>query len=338
MKRLLTIIFITGSLIAFSQPIITSSTNMLMVGDITYSVYGDTNIVEGNSGANQNWNFGSIASSGSPFITKYISPVGTPYESNFPIANLCAQLTNGGVTSYQYYKTDSSNISYYGFASPSLIYLQSDPIIQNHFPITYNSIFSDSFAAHYTTNSIDVYRIGSSTLIVDGYGSLTTPTGIYQNVLRVKSVQNYIDTFMNSTTLIGTGAALITSYYWVSAVTKSELLFVYYANSIALGQSNYSKMVVYYPGIVNGVSELNNQLKFSLFPNPATNNIKLSTTANTSITQINLADILGKNYMLNYKKENNDFIVDVSELPTGMYFLQATTNNGILYKKVLIER
>jgi Secretion system C-terminal sorting domain len=338
MKKTLTLLFITSSFIAFSQPIITAPTNMFAVGDKTYSMYGDTNVVEGNSGANQNWDFSSIVPSGSPIITNYISPVGTPYESNFPVANLCAQSTNGGVSSYQYYKTDSSNISYYGYASPSLIYLQSDPEIQNRYPMTYYSNFSDSSEAHYTTNSIDVYRICSSTSMVDGYGTLTIPSGTYQNVLRVKVVQNYIDTFMNSSTLVGTGTATITNYYWISAVTKSQLLFVYYANSLELGQASHSKMVVYYPGILNGISEINTQSKFSVFPNPATNSITLSTSANTSITQLTLVDILGKKYLLNYKKENENFVIDMSEFPNGIYFLQATTNNGILYKKVLIEK
>jgi len=97
-------------------------------------------------------------------------------------------------------------------------------------------------------------------------------------------------------------------------------------------------MVYKFSSTKTGINELENNFSFNIFPNPATNNITLSTSANTSITQINFVDILGKNYMLNYKKENNDFIIDVSELPTGIYFLQTNTNNGLVYKKVLIER
>ncbi len=139
----------------------------------------------------------------------------------------------------------------------------------------------------------------------------------------------------NKGAYIGMDTSNAWSYFLLGGNVNNPV-FIFGDTILYSGPTN--EMVYKFSSTKTGINELAKNNSFNIYPNPAINNIMLSTSANTSITQINLVDIVGKNYTMNYEKENENYIIDVSEIPTGIYFLQATTNNGVLYKKVLIEK
>ena len=85
-------------------------------------------------------------------------------------------------------------------------------------------------------------------------------------------------------------------------------------------------------GQVNGIED-NNTLNVSVFPNPFTNRISISTDINSSISII---DITGK---VVYATINlNELIqLDLSELKTGVYFLSISNNNTKSISKLIKE-
>jgi len=83
---------------------------------------------------------------------------------------------------------------------------------------------------------------------------------------------------------------------------------------------------------VTGIKELgDNGEQVNIYPNPASNYINV--TATKSITEIKLVDVLGKEVLST--KETN---IDLSSLQDGIYFMQVKIAEGILTKKVIVQR
>ena len=81
----------------------------------------------------------------------------------------------------------------------------------------------------------------------------------------------------------------------------------------------------------NDLSKFDIKEKLSLFPNPSSSSISISTTNN--IKTINIIDILGKKTNIS-NFENNK--IDVSSLQNGVYFIEITTEKGS-YKQKFIK-
>jgi hypothetical protein len=81
----------------------------------------------------------------------------------------------------------------------------------------------------------------------------------------------------------------------------------------------------------------NNSLSpLNVFPNPATTTVRLEISGE-KLTQVTLHDILGRQ-VLQTDFQNNESIIDVSDLPKGMYLLRAVDRKGEVYvKKVVVE-
>lgn len=89
------------------------------------------------------------------------------------------------------------------------------------------------------------------------------------------------------------------------------------------------------------VEEIEKTIDFKAFPNPTSDkiNITFETTQNTDIT-FNLVNAIGQTIQTKTINSNQkQLIFDVSELPTGIYFLNAKTDKGsIETQKIIIER
>jgi hypothetical protein len=74
-------------------------------------------------------------------------------------------------------------------------------------------------------------------------------------------------------------------------------------------------------------------LTFSTYPNPTTDNWKVS-TKNINISSIQVLDILGKNVM-SLNPNSSDVLIDGTSLKAGMYFAQIKTASGIQSLKLI---
>ena len=83
-----------------------------------------------------------------------------------------------------------------------------------------------------------------------------------------------------------------------------------------------------------GISEFKSSVNFSIYPNPATNNIIISQqSGNYDIETINIYDANGKLFKI---LEKIDKHIDISNFVNGLYFLQIKTDKGFS-SKVLIK-
>jgi hypothetical protein len=81
----------------------------------------------------------------------------------------------------------------------------------------------------------------------------------------------------------------------------------------------------------SGINEnVNNSLEGLIFPNPAQN--KISIKLNSAISKIEILDAKGQLVLL--QKEN---MVDISNLPSGIYFAKVLTENGKLFSSKFVK-
>jgi|GEM_PF-811501 len=269
---------------AFAQPTLTSSSIPSLGTAITTQEADATPLVEGNSGANQTWNFAGAVPSGNAFISDYISATGTPYAASFPSANLCQRQPDGsGGYAYAYYYSNSSTYELHGLGTVTggvnvaFIYTNAQTGMQ--FPATHNSTFSDVFAGSYTINvsgtTITNYRSGSITSLCDGYGTLTTPSGTFTNTLRFKLSQALRD----STVYVGIPipAAIsefnATTYDWfcTNAGSKLNQFYLSFDTTVSGGIPTYRKSAFYELSVSTGMDEPipYAMAQASVYPNPA---------------------------------------------------------------------
>jgi hypothetical protein len=69
-------------------------------------------------------------------------------------------------------------------------------------------------------------------------------------------------------------------------------------------------------------------------PNPTVGELYVKTHG-VRLQNIEIFDIFGRNVNSKFKIQNSKFDVDISHLPTGIYFLRITTENGIVSRKII---
>ena len=83
---------------------------------------------------------------------------------------------------------------------------------------------------------------------------------------------------------------------------------------------------------MNFISENNT---FKVFPNPASFNLNI--ISDNTIKLIQIMDFKGV-IVKDLKIQNNNTIIDISNLHSGLYFIKVHINDSILFRKVLIEK
>ncbi|MBL7883422.1 MAG: T9SS type A sorting domain-containing protein [Bacteroidia bacterium] len=95
--------------------------------------------------------------------------------------------------------------------------------------------------------------------------------------------------------------------------------------------SSSSGVVVFNENGIVGVEEKLFSQNFILYPNPASSTITIESTA-YKVQSIRIVDILGREvYYL--QTTNNKTEIDVSHLPSGVYFVKAQNKDNVLSKK-----
>ena len=94
--------------------------------------------------------------------------------------------------------------------------------------------------------------------------------------------------------------------------------------------------------VPNGVVTVNNTAtNISLFPNPATGYTNVSYRSNTSgSVKLSIADINGRIVKENdFKKVNgeNSFLIDVTQMVNGIYFVKIIDDQGVAVRKLIVE-
>ena len=304
-KLILTLSTTFCVLTAFAQITVTASENNPSIGDeFTQHIVSEypKGFNAGASGENVTWDFSSLQS-----VTTAPVSIEESNNSDYPEANIFYS-RQGADT---YFATDEDAFTFYGTSSTAVTINYTDGQDQMRFPFTYGDSYSDTFMG-----TIDLFgqafdREGTVDVTSDGYGTLITPEGSYDNSLRIRIVRNAEESTVGDVVTSTTD----TIYFWYEESTSFPIAtyFRNYSDGEMTGQSfNYLD-----DGSVSVESP--EKINASVHPNPATDEVKIEGLSSRNFT-VEIIDLSGKVL----RKGENLRRVDVSELQSGIYLIRFT--------------
>ncbi len=302
-------------------------------------------VSEGSFGISQTWNMSALNNHTTDTMT-FIGYSWAP-NTNFPSSNLVVKqgwqnnfiyLTNSasGLTAQ-----GSSGTTDFGVGPVTINQINSPSEILMNFP----GMYLNSTTNNYMTNTpafyfgidpgigfvIDSVRQHSEvkkTILVDAWGSLTTPLGTY-NVLRAEETVVRYDTtdaylFGSWNNAILTSADSTTGYSWWANGVGFPLVSI---KLDSLSNIKQTQWLLALPAV--GINEQTNATEVSVFPNPAQNQINFKVEA-TKVAAIQVLDIAGR--MIDFIVVSGENVaVNTSMLSNGVYsYALVSKDNAIL--------
>jgi hypothetical protein len=77
-----------------------------------------------------------------------------------------------------------------------------------------------------------------------------------------------------------------------------------------------------------------NLVEITIYPNPINEIFNINTPNNVAINSLQIYNSLGVPILHIYNPSHK---IEVSNLPTGLFFVQMTTNEGVITKKIIKE-
>ena len=232
LRQALTMTFLIcfSTLPAFAQISVTDSDVLGLLGQtqvVEIDTAGDVAINLGSAGANQTWDFSSIAVNGIQLTVLFENPAGTPFASDFPTANLVRSTSD----SSGFEGADVINLFEYLAVAPAQFENLGNGVEIPELDTSFVEFYSNdvaplplAFNTSWTTMSADtVGDIATFATInydttdntVDAWGTVTLPIGSFQ-CLRVRADSRYTDESYVGGQVISSFSGSSINYTWVS--------------------------------------------------------------------------------------------------------------------------
>ncbi len=337
-KYFLTILFLISTLQLINAQITLTASNNMEVGEsYFYKPVFVTSFDPGASGANVVWDFsGLIPMTPLPTITQVVEPTTLTNNDLFPDANIGIQKVGKNDESYHYTSNEAQGfygeVSYIDTLATYIIY--SDPQDWLRYPMTYEDEFQDTFSGTGENNEA-FDRNGTTEVRADAYGTLISPSGVFNNVLRVHTEMEYTNEFNN---------------YGVDYIISR---FVWYDKEIGMPLMKYQKtnieglefhLLEFIDALtINTSSPLTEEINLSVFPNPTADwvNIEYVLKENADVN-ISVCNLLGQEVLIVSDNTQNtgshQIDVNLSDLPKGTYFVKITIDNQVATHQVLVQK
>lgn len=351
MQLLKTAFLATALFATLGQAQITLTANRIPVpGDrIVRSLLDTTGVYEGSAGANQTWDFSSLAPTGDSTAVIYVDPSLTPAGSDFPQATVATEYIENGDSAYTYYIGSGTHFALLGMATVDMTVVYSNAEVLLTFPFSYNSEFGDISAASYQLDDdLRVERNGTIQAKAEGHGTIILPGGSAINALRVRIRQVSIDT-----TFFGTWPVFITttevlSYQWYDATHKFPVFGISYTeiNSNGVTTRNKSVAMAAQSGMVD-VREPAGERPEGLhlrqnFPNPfnPSTTIVYSLPREERVT-LEVYNLIGQRVATLVEDEvleagSHEATFSAADLPSGVYLYTLTAGKEIHTRKLTL--
>lgn len=211
-----------------AQPTITSDW-IGKAGEEIVSVFTLEVPDEGDVGADKSWDFSTVTADTISIEFKYVNPDTTPYFASYPNSNSCMFVPEFGI--YLYFKLDNSIWELHGNAFSSAEKIFQDPQTQLMFPMNYEDNFSDDFASTQAAFGVTTFGTGNTKVTADAYGTLTLPGGTFDDVMRLKVIEETVDSTDLGLGIVEKIHTSTTTYIWYSAAHPGPLCIRDYSKS-----------------------------------------------------------------------------------------------------------
>ncbi len=306
----------------------------------------------GDAGADKSWDFSNVTPDTISLDFKYVDPDATPFFASYPNSNSCLAVPEFGI--YLYFKLDNDSWEFHGnsFGMTQLIF--QDPQTQLTFPMTFEDSFSDGYESTEASFGITTYGTGNTKVTADAYGTLTLPTGTFDDVIRIMTVDESVDSTDLGLGIVEKIHTTTTSYIWFNADHPGPLCIRDYSESFQVAlvpplppdtlfmdpdssfqydpTSGFSAV----PFFTAGAFEL------EVTPNPFVSNLNLNfTVENSQELKFELQSMNGQTvYSEDYTATQgyNNLEINVQGLPAGSYIaLLRGKNEGSIERLIKIE-
>lgn len=307
MKNKITIITLLLQLCVSAQPIINFSDLNSNVSGTVYSA-NPVGIVAGSSGANQTWDYSAIALTAIGTGTSTVVAT-APFATSFPQANYFVKSNNNGTIYYIIAKTTTTTkLETLALVTDTsiLVNFSPNPQTQFEFPFIYNQTITDSYALSGTPTVNNTFSIK-----YDGYGTLITPFGTYNNVVRLKKLDGIFPIFSWYT--LNPLKQIVNIQFGSGGVTSASF---YEYNNLEINQNEVQNIA-------------------NLYPNPTSNSFAVENNKSNTLEFI-IFDLIGKIVKTGKSKSNEK--IDIEHLEKGSYMVQIIDDEGNISNQKLIKK
>jgi hypothetical protein len=368
-KQLLVLVFILLTGQSFAQITVYES-DISNIGDIIYQYTESPTspFTVGSSGLNQIWDFSGVGNNINSVLL-FVDPIGSPYELQYPNANLCLQ--DGGT--YSYYNKTPTGLFLHGlgdtvFNSPAL-YLPlpltygldtsdgpiivieeviTGPLLSIYIPDSVVSVLTSGAANRADQALIKITNV--TDFLVDASGSMTTDLGTF-DVLRLKTTTYTnseldvlcVDTATNQTlwitnipfSLIPALAGFSNNgidykYQWITDDNSVSFLICEAVVDLNDNIDNWTLQIPVPPSYIAD----NKEDRFKVFPNPTTDFITIELLNNNKVS-VQLSDVFGKVIMKSSLQNTTQ--LNISSYAAGIYYLTLKSEEQSVTKKIIVE-
>lgn len=318
-------LFTAGSLVA--QPTLTAANTNFEVGDSYYTTSIDpTGLTPGIAGQNMTWDFSQFSPMGTSYSLTVKANAGSAYETQFPTATIYSDYTTGD--NKEFFLTSSTEWSRVGVmpdGAPVITYSNPHKILS--FPFTFNSSFTDTYAATFTS-TLQMNRNGITSSVGDAYGTIILPGGqTVTDVLRVKLTENSTDSY-NGTNMFTSSTE---NYYWFKPGFHGPVFTI---SIVTGGGQSYTFASLATLTPVSAPETLT-QLSAEVYPNPANGNVTIRTGSENNVSAT-LVNSLGQEVRRQMVSGSEDrFSLD--GIASGVYFMHLQSDGKSVTKKLVVE-
>ena len=334
---------------AQAQISLTKANSEPIIGDINYIKTLDTTGFEMPNtviGQNVVWTITNALEDGGKDTTTYVAPATFTNSSTYTGATIASINTGSTVT---FYKATATQYEVRGVDGGLYdLNFNSSTAIAAVYPVSYGYTNTDNFGGQMTVQGGGSGPFsGTVTTVADGTGDLDINGVVtYSNCLRVKSTQHI--TFSLTFGLItGTIDQIIYNYYHSSS--KFPLLTVNYQHLVTAGAQTLDNSTAIVsleesvPTVLpTGIKAFNkNNQEFSVYPNPATNDVNLHLVAAKNetyhVTILNtIGQVVKTKTITNVSGAINE-VISVSDLTAGVYTINVKGNTTNGTQKLMIN-
>jgi len=358
-KIVLSLMMLTSAGVYNSQAQITlNSTDVLGMGD-QIELAKDTlpgAITIGPSGASQTWDFSRFSEDQIDTIT-FQDPISLPGSVDFPLSNL-GMIQSVDDSAWYFLTKNTSMLASDGVhevedgIETSISFTYTVITFPSTMGTTYNSSGNGELETFYVgqlgIDSLKITKTITQISEIDAWGDVITPLGTFAS-LRQLVQENHIDTtwiyqsntwsIMDAATALTFGIDPIeydttrTATWWSNdPAAKYSIVKMNYEVNGTVSEIEWLKAT---PTAVSVNQFVNIEDKVYLYPNPAKNNITISTQL-TNNDNIKIFDVTGK-LIIAERFNSNKITLSVSDFNNGLYFYNIIDVNGnVIYSNKFV--
>lgn len=346
MKKHLLIGSLVFASFSFSQITVTEY-DLVQPSDVVDQAYDQSNsITHTTAGTDLTWNFSALLEDSTGQFSVGAAGWGNG-SSNFPNANLYGDDNSG--QGHIYLNKSASALDVVGFYGDPLgsgndeaYYFDPQDRI-TPLPLTYNTTDQNSYVFEFTFDpgqtGVDSARIKQSAeqeFVADAWGEVTTPLGTFEVVRLLKTQINTDSTWiyaLGNEQLVNDGKDTTYTYSYFTNDANVRYPLVEYDYDPVLQQIDGN--ITWLKAAPTASVDEVDMSKFEVYPNPALNEVTLSTGDINAA--YNIIDITGKK-VLDGNTNAKESIVDISKLKSGVYLIKFFTEEKYIGTKKLIKK